>query len=603
MMLLGLLFSILAGVAQATTYTTNGAAGSSGTWNNASAYVGNSGTPGTNDHVSITNGFQLHAPENFGVLSGSITMIGGTNALRTKLIFDHNSTIQISSTMACTGSSGNCEIDMSSGSVLSMGTFTFVFNANGTSNNIFYFLGAASSHVTVISSGGFFVQGGQGGFDQLEATMTYTDFNGLGTAATPGFGFGYCAAGHNFIISSSTWINSGYLQLPQTGTSPCLQRYIEYSDFRTGLGANSIRWRGSNTNNPTTRNDFVGNTVSTGAATAVQVLDVEGTSVTFRENIFVNQTFQHVGSFGLDAIISSNVWITTVTANATTQIANLAGFSSLQANMMLSESDNPHYVQGFGTRTISGNFVETKTSGTITDDGDFALITNSANAVDSTTIVGNIFLGKRNSTVILSMQGSSTLTEYGRVEHNTVFFDSGTSVTKDCTRVGETYTGKSNMWQSIQSNLCVANSSSSTNAWIVRDQNAGSADQKVSTANYNGYWNIPGARYGVTRTVGSYGVNDVRADPVFIDTRCDALNWDSSLGGAGTTSSLANNLLNKNGYGGTHNAAYNLTAFMTYIRTCFTPQNQAYKGTAHDGGDIGAVSVAPNRIFFKMVGP
>ncbi|MBI5826707.1 MAG: hypothetical protein HZB22_03120 [Deltaproteobacteria bacterium] len=110
------------------------------------------------------------------------------------------------------------------------------------------------------------------------------------------------------------------------------------------------------------------------------------------------------------------------------------------------------------------------------------------------------------------------------------------------------------------------------------------------------YWSTAGAKYGDA----DKGANDLSQNPNFRDASRTGATWDTSLGGAGTLTNTAAELVKLNGFDSsgavaTYNTAYNTAAFLAYIRFGFTPTNQALKGAGDpaDGSpDIGAEAVA-----------
>ncbi len=80
----------------------------------------------------------------------------------------------------------------------------------------------------------------------------------------------------------------------------------------------------------------------------------------------------------------------------------------------------------------------------------------------------------------------------------------------------------------------------------------------------------------------SPGSNDVaNVNPNFTDPTRNLETWDASLGGPGTAASALARI--------EQDPSLTKTSLLPYIRTGFAPTNPAYKGTAADGGDIGAV--------------
>lgn len=78
------------------------------------------------------------------------------------------------------------------------------------------------------------------------------------------------------------------------------------------------------------------------------------------------------------------------------------------------------------------------------------------------------------------------------------------------------------------------------------------------------------------------GVHDqANVNPQFTDPTRNLQTWDASLGGPGTIASALGRIQ--------HDPTLTNASLLPYIRNGFAPTNPAYKGTAADGGDIGAV--------------
>lgn len=116
------------------------------------------------------------------------------------------------------------------------------------------------------------------------------------------------------------------------------------------------------------------------------------------------------------------------------------------------------------------------------------------------------------------------------------------------------------------------------------------------------YWSTAGFKYGDA----GRGLNDVAANPNFVDSARTLATWDTSNGGAGTIANVGAEIVKLNGFAAngsaaTFNTAYTADNALTYIRAGFTPRNSALRGTAHDAGDIGAVAVAASDVFENTV--
>lgn len=572
-----LLLALLSGAARATEYV-----GSvSGAWSNSATW-GGLGVPGAGDNTTILAGVQVAIPLTYSVVTSSISMVSGAS-------FGGRPILNIQGGLTLTGainmgtvSSGYAEIDMSSGSVLNLQGNNILEDSSGSSYNYLHFIANASSHAVVNGGGGKLSNANGGGFRYEDDAWTNVDFSSMGVSIGM-----YNGAGADFKMSSCSYTGSGTLILPQENSPASANRYIEYSDFRGPTSGQLITINAGDATKPTNRNEFMNTTFSSATAASLISIQSNASSVTFHDNVFVNMAVNDA-SFGLNSQFYNNAsFVTLASGNA---YITMLGSSTINNNFWYSEGDNPHWWNGGenSTQTYVNNILETNTQGTITDDGDVLLV-GAATGGGILTAVRNLHIGHRNGSVFLSMQGSATSSATITVNNNTNYEDPGTSATKNCNRIGETYAGRSNFVASLRNNLCVWVSSNSLTTIINDEQNGTGGAQKVSTGNYNGNWNVGGAHYA--SMVGTYGVNDIMANPNFVDPTRELLTWDTSIGGAGTSADAIAGILKMNGYGGTYNTAYSVPALMSYVKAGFTPTNQVYKGAGFDGSDIGAFAV------------
>ena len=586
----------LVGTAQATNFRSCG----SGNWNVNATWCAGS-YPGNYDNVDIGSKTVVTIPWGYTVMPGSITFDAGTTGNHTTLI-NQGYIVMTSSINMGTVSSNYAELDMSTGSYVQMSTFNIILDGNGTSYNWLHWYGSASNPVVINSSGGAIVKGAGGGFDNIEASFSYVNFNGMGPWQTA-----YLTTDMGFAMSHCSYINFNKFTLPQQGTAASPNRYIEYTDFRSPSVGTAIEITATNQVVPTGRNEFFNNTFSSGATltqgVAVQI-DAPGVSV--KNNVFNNAQIVTATTYVTSSTITNNIFLSTQQVNACGHIVVTAS-NTIDSNVFYAECDNPHYWSSIGTNTFTNNVIETNIVGTISDDGDGFMGTPTA-GVSTGAVNNNLLIGKRGSSVLLSFLGGATRYDYGRMNNNTIYFDSATSTSQSCFSVGETYNGNSNMYPSLQNNLCVRSSTGTTataTGHILRDLHPGTADQKISTAGYNASFNLGSSLYMGTSTAGSYGVHDIKnVNPKFKGAGSDLLSWDVSLGGPGTSLNVINTMLNQNGYGGAANGAYTVPALLNYLKTKYTPQAAELKGAGFDGTDIGAYPVVPAAGgFFFGAGP
>lgn len=120
-----------------------------------------------------------------------------------------------------------------------------------------------------------------------------------------------------------------------------------------------------------------------------------------------------------------------------------------------------------------------------------------------------------------------------------------------------------------------------------------------------------GHSYHHYSTIGTFGTTDVTADPQFVDVTVRFWTWVKSIAGATLPGiavpdrkdyqawglyklSLKNEPLHVD-----YDSRYTLVAYKTFIRAGFTPSNTALLGMAHDGTDIGAMTVVPENSGFS----
>ncbi len=266
----------------------------------------------------------------------------------------------------------------------------------------------------------------------------------------------------------------------------------------------------------------------------------------------------------------------------------LAG-DSTDCVALSSDASNPHYLFPPSTRNavFDGWVFE---CGTNAADGDIIMGVSPA-SVMSYTVRNCIKLPNANSGssgAFLSLIGNAN--QRWTIEHNT--YHLGGVVDSSGVRHGEGETGGAHagVLISVQSNLVW--DSTARGYKVTASSLPGTTDALV-LGDYNGGHNFAAGSAGKgynTTTTTPPGDHDVEADPEFVDnTRCFRT-WDAFLGGPGTNANALAEMSKMNDDSG-YNSAYNIAAYIAWIREGFTPQNAAFQGTAHDGGDIGAVPV------------
>lgn len=558
--------------------------------------------PSTGDHMTVLAGFTIDCPSTYTVTLGSITLNSGVSAgARTVLqLSSANITMGGKLTMGL-ASSGFTEVRILAGSVLNLNNNILQMNAGGISGNYLSMWGTATDPATMTGGGGGHIRELGGGFAQVVTSMTYARLIDMGDMQTGGYG----TTNFDFRATSTTWERCGTVRTPIQRTPASTDVLIQYSNIVNSTSATPLVWSSNSNPVPTGKNGLYYSVISTVPASNISgggaTFQINATSVAVIGNYFENTQITMATAFGIGARISSHTIVFSSTITAANPGGVLQGSTTVAGFLTYTQADNSHMWQVSSSQTIAYGIMETSVTIPISDDADGIIYSESAQF--SSVAVSNILvIGHRGGNEFMSMQGNVNLNEYGSMTHITVFIDTGTSTNDSCFRVGETFAGKSNQYPYLANNLCVMSSTGSTSSHIVRDQNAGSADQKISSAVCNGNYNITGSKYQVTRTVGSYGAGDVDANPGFADTGRGALSWDASIGGAGTLASLGAGFRKMNGYGGTPDPNYTYANAAAYINAGFVPSNSAFDGTACDGGDMGALdfsaAVAAPTYFF-----
>lgn len=113
---------------------------------------------------------------------------------------------------------------------------------------------------------------------------------------------------------------------------------------------------------------------------------------------------------------------------------------------------------------------------------------------------------------------------------------------------------------------------------------------------FKSYTNQAGKTYGT-----DWGTHDPHIFPQFTDSTRTITTWDTSLGGAGTTASVGQNVMKLNGFdingaAATYNASYSVFNALSYVRVGFTPHAAGIRGggcPCDSSPDLGAVAWQP----------
>ncbi len=182
------------------------------------------------------------------------------------------------------------------------------------------------------------------------------------------------------------------------------------------------------------------------------------------------------------------------------------------------------------------------------------------------------------------------------IEHNT-YVTGGSGTAETGVKVGEGYAGHAGMIGSLKSNIAFYKTPN--NGYKLQRMATSTVQDIVAAADadYNCGHNLATGElkgYNAATTPptlwssGTGGANDIDVNPGFVDATRNLATWDDSLGGTGTTANAVAELLKLND--SDWNSNYSVANLLAYVRGGFAPTNSALDGTAHDGGDIGAVA-------------
>ncbi|MBP9773150.1 MAG: fibronectin type III domain-containing protein [Candidatus Peribacteraceae bacterium] len=285
--------------------------------------------------------------------------------------------------------------------------------------------------------------------------------------------------------------------------------------------------------------------------------------------------------------------------------------------LLYAKSQNPHYVvvPNYSV-TIQGNIFESPEN-SAGDSGDCIQSGSAPRLAEAiATVRNNIVLpvstGDAADNFSFKGQPSCTLNtprgdplERRIVEHNTV----PATDNKNhgiLVQMGEGICAPVNQIISLKSNLAWSPNAPTQGAIYQPDparcKSVNSFDPAQTTN--NGFWNVKTSTAFQGTSLGTVywgyasgtvpGSNDVwGGDPGFVDRDRGIVKWSRSLGKTGTDAQVIDAALkelekrNDPGY----DARFTIKALIDYVKAGFVPTNTAYKGTAHDGTDIGAMPV------------
>lgn len=486
------------------------------------------------------------------------------------------STVEMDASQAATPSTASYLFQISTANSQSSAILT----VNGTSGSRCAFRSNASGANARVTDGGF-TGGGR-------VDASYCDFTRLGTASVNSFEF-YPVSGHTFSIQNCVLDSCGQVYATDYNHAAATFRFVNCT-FQNSLHATYQAELGANTNITTGVRlvkgcvfdkvvkflpplDFTIGGPNTGDGnyfdTPWEILD--GAWALFEGN-FVRHNAQ--GSINIAASVKDFFWLEDGTYT------------------------NPHFLQALTyarSMTVDGGVFEY----TGTDSQGDCILFGSPSSGVTCTIKNCIVLpndGGETSGTLFTAGGNSNTTIV--CEHNTAHVGTGGSAA-----VGETYAGHAGLVSSFKSNLFW---DSSARGYKLFDSGTDDNVPNLVTsanANFNCGHNVltgdGGGYNNLEFSSGSPGANDVNVDPLFADSGRDLAKWAGSLGATGTdaqkrATALAE-LKKKNT--ASYDSDYDIKALITYVRQGFAPNNTSLRGTAHDGGDIGAVAVVGVQAF------
>ncbi len=571
-----------------------------GNWNDPTKWSGGSGSdyPLTSgDTAALGSNFTVTIPGGITVAPGAITGGGGGGITITGTL-TANGSIQPAANFTLTISAGGT-IDINGQTRTPQGNINYVFS--GTSGN----------HATVKSTvtGGIFSIGATG-FRNINAT--YTDFSDLGSSD---FGWSRGQSNVTQTFTHNTVIRCDHFGLDNDTTGTNVGFVIENNDFRTPSPANPI---GSSIYQPfvqlssrakgTATRSFANNTFSTAGNSGAAYVQAQGATIS--GNVFSNWALALAQNSGgnSDHTLSGNFF---ANQSSYDQFFQSAGGKN---NFNASTSNYYYYTRGAGSHPFgslpSALSATLRATGDVLEQSNLAAGTTAwflwSGLTTSAQIDHELMLSPGGLFVITGSITPPTLD----ISNNTLFsYSEGLALAgNDCTAgnagaypflVWAESTGKitPGTTSEVYNNLVIRPDTAQTRGYAI-DLVNNTTDQ-ITYLNNNAGYGYPGGiqsppvSYFSTcvKVTAGVGVNDISADPSFVDRTRNLAAFDTSNGGAGTGANAITELLKLNGYGGTYNSNYSAANAVTYVRAGFVPHAYALKGTGRSGADIGALPV------------
>lgn len=538
------------------------------------------------DTVTVAAGHEITVPSGFTWGVGAIALNAGLNTTTNRTKIKINGTLNMGGDLALATITS---IEMGAGSIIDLKGFNVTQSATDVKTIL---AGNSGSHVTVRSTGG---RGAWFPTSQnlTTATWDYVDCDGL-AASNLGRAHGAAAPTNHYDHCTFNDMSDWYID--RTNVSANAGIVFTNNDVRNAHSANAIQAGivlGGQALGSGTR-VFTGNTFNGGSLLG-SLLFSGVVSLTFEDNIIVRHFINVTGN---NVTLNRNMMYN-ITGEDTCFFASGSLIPAITGDYFYHEGGN--HVFGSSNTTVSaiGNVFEVPQVITYAGMNWFLYSTASV----AITLQNNIWLGAGTP---LSITGASAPTidisgntgyvnNFQTISPN--FGDFGIFETEQVSALSGTFNYYNNLV--VVPNTHPGGGAAVTNPHISLRNAVGS---QVTSANFNGKAGYDNAgAYDAAVVVGYWenrgggqiaglGVNDVAADPLFVDKSRALATWDTSLGGAGTAAHAIAEMLKLNGYGGAFNSSYGLAALLTYVKAGFQPSGAgatAYNGTGLAGANIG----------------
>jgi len=571
-----------------------------GTWSGGVA-------PGDGDTAIIANGHTVT------IDSGTTVTVGNaaaptTPAIQTAvatngtgiLIVDTNATLNLKGDVI----QGNATWQFNAGSTLnfvhaSANLKWTIGDASSQANSKLVLNGSAGSRVTVTSTlaanaSGFGQKDGVAWTNGGRMECTYATFSNIGTSSLPfwihqgtmtaamSIFFDNClfTSCGRIDCTNNYWLAGATFRLRQTTFRTPLDGSERYMFFLVGNGAQTgltfdrVRMQGqmylgaqSTTTTSVTWSDVV---VS---ASTVPPLDCTtnppaGTA----DLVMLYNTSTSTGN-------PSNIMNGTITKLLSMRTGNSVNPHAFQITVRQNTTINGG-IWEFGADAEAGDQLQVVTNPAVTTTFD---ISN----VIAPPSPGNLGAG----TFVNISHGGSSANNRISVQQCTSFFSNVANVAGGV--LTENTTGGAGVFTAIRNNIFWKSSAGS--AWAVYDFSGTVDNGTFTNVNYNCRYNSTDDAYQPAdakfTSPSPPGTNDITSNPNFVDSTRDFLSWGQSISGSLTTIADVMTEVFKSNDDSGFNTGFTLSAYYTWVRAGYAPQNTAIGTAGNTGGRIGAVDV------------